>query len=563
MKKLIFSISALWLSIAATLACTNLLVGKNASVDGSTIISYAADSYALYGFLEYQPAADHAAGAMRDVYDWDCGRFQMQIPEPEHTYSVVGNMNEYQLTIGETTWGGREALWDTVGVDYGSLIYITLQRCKTAREAILYMVTLVEQYGYASEGESFSIGDPNEVWIMDLIGKGAGRKGANWVAVRVPDDCICAHANQARITTLPLAKAKTAKLTWTENGKKCSAAYRISKDAQWMWSKDIIDFAREKGYFEGEDKDFSFQAAFAPFDFSGLYACEARVWSFFNHFSDEMEPYYAYAMGQTFLATNGQDAGEPMPLWIKPNRKVSVRDIQACMRDHYEGTPIDITQGTAAGPWHTSLRFGGLSFKYEGKTYWYPRPIATQQTGWSFTAQMRSNKEGIFWFAVDDAATSVYVPVFCSINAIPLCYQQGNGDLYTYSPTSAWWAFNFVANWAYTKYDRMRPEIEKEQLKWEDKFFAQLPGIDEKVATMSKDEKTAFLTNYTCAQATQLVNAWKELDTYLRVKYIDGQERKMKDGQFLRNAYGNPEMPNRLPFPEEYLQTLINEMPHE
>ncbi len=562
MKKSLFLLFAL--SATYTWACTNFIVGKNASTDGSTIISYAADSYSMYGFLEYFPSADHAQGALRDVYDWDCGRFQLQIPEPAQTYSVVGNMNEYQLTIGETTWGGREALWDSVGIDYGSLIYITLQRCKTAREAILYMVTLLEQYGYASEGETFSIGDPNEVWMMDLIGKGGGQKGANWVAVRIPDDCIAAHANQARITNLPLAKAKTAKLTWTEQGKKKSKAYMISQDNQWMWSKDIISFAREKGYFTSEDdKDFSFQAAYAPFDFSGLFVCEARVWSFFRHFSDEMDPYFDYATGKTFVETNGQDAGTHMPLWIKPNRQVSVRDIQHCMRDHYEGTPLDITQGTAAGPWHTKLRMGGLSFDVDSVRYWYQRPTATQQTAWSFTAQMRSNAEGIFWFAVDDAATSVYVPVFCSINAIPACYQKGNGDLYTYSPTSAWWAFNFVANWAYTKYDRMRPEIAREQLKWEEKFFTQLEGIDQKVITMTPEEKTTFLTNYTCAQATQLVNAWKELDTYLRVKYIDGQERKMENGQFVRNPYGYPVGPNRLAFPDEYLQTIINETPHE
>lgn len=546
-----------------TWACTNFLVGKNASVDGSTIISYAADSYSHYGYLEYQPAADHPAGAMRDIYDWDCGRFQMQIPEVSHTYSVVGNMNEHQLTIGETTWGGREALWDTVGIDYGSLIYVTLQRCKTAKEAILHMVTLVEQYGYASEGESFSIGDPNEVWLMDLIGKGAGHKGANWVAVRIPDDCICAHANQARITTLPLSGAKTAKLTWTENGKKKSVTYKTSKDGQWMWSKDVIDFAREKGYFSGKDADFSYQAAYCPFDFSGLFVCEARVWSFFRHFSDEMDPYFDYATGKTFVETNGQDEGTHMPLWIQPNRQVSVRDIQHCMRDQYEGTPLDITQGLAAGPWHTKLRMGGLSFELDSVKYWYQRPTATQQTAWSFTAQMRPNAEGIFWFAVDDAATSVYVPLFCSINAIPACYQKGNGDLYTYSPTSAWWAFNFVANWAYTKYDRMKPEIEEEQRKWEDKFFSQLIGIDKKVAEMTPEQKVTFLTNYSCSQATQLVSAWKELDTYLRVKYIDGQERKMKDGQFLRNAYGNPVGPNRLHLPNEYLQTLKNEMYHE
>lgn len=280
MKKILLVSLALGSFISA-FACTNFLVGKDASADGSTIISYAADSYSLYGFLRYRAAADHPAGAMREVKDWDTGRPQGQIPEVAHTYNVVGNMNEHQLTIGETTWGGREELWDTIGIDYGSLIYIALERCKTAREAIDCMVSLVEEYGYASEGETFSIGDPNEIWIMDMIGKGKGQKGANWVALRVPDDCICAHANQARITTLPL------------KAKRVTKGNRVfTKDGNAMWSKDLINFAREKGFFSGKDEEFNYQAAYAPYDFTGLYICEARVWSFFCHFSDEMDQYF-------------------------------------------------------------------------------------------------------------------------------------------------------------------------------------------------------------------------------------------------------------------------------
>lgn len=326
MKRFVFFFTVAALSAAHAFACTNFIAGKDATTDGSTLISYAADSYSLYGFLHFSPATDYPKGTMRAIRDWDSGKPLGEIPQVAHTYSVIGNMNEHQLTIGETTWGGREELWDTTGIDYGSLIYIALERCKTAREAIDCITNLVEEYGYASEGETFSIGDPNEVWIMDMIGKGAGQKGAVWVATRVPDDCICAHANQARITTIDFKDKKN-----------------------WLYSKDVVKFARQKGYFTGKkDSEFSFQAAYAPYDFSGLYVCEARVWSFFRHFSDDMEPYFDFATGKTFLETGGKDAGTPMPLYIRPNRKVSAQDFKDCMRDQYEGTPLDITQGTDA-----------------------------------------------------------------------------------------------------------------------------------------------------------------------------------------------------------------------
>ncbi len=545
MKRLFSTLlGAFAISVTASVACTNFIVGKDASADGSTIISYAADSYSLYGFLHFSPAADYPKGAMREVKDWDTGRPLGQIPQVEHTYSVVGNMNEHQLTIGETTWGGRAELWDTVGIDYGSLIYIALERCKTAREAIDCITSLVEEYGYASEGETFSIGDPNEVWIMDLIGKGPGRKGAVWVATRVPDDCICAHANQARITNINFKDKKN-----------------------WLYSKDVVKFAREKGYFSGKDADFSFQAAYAPFDFSGLYVCEARVWSFFRHFSDDMEQYFDYATGKTFLETGGKDAGTPMPLYIRPNHKVSVQEIKDCMRDQYEGTPLDITQGTDAGPWNTKLRYGSLTFKLDSISYWYERPTATQQTAWSFVAQMRGYADpkagGIFWFGVDDAATNVYVPMYCRINHIPECFAEGNGDLYTYSPTSAWWTFNIVANWAYTKYSHMKPDIVKVQQMLEEKFNAQIEGVDAQAAAMSDEEARRFLTNYSCAQADNTMIEWQNLGIYLLVKYLDGQERKEENGHFKRNPYGEPTSPNRPAFPESYLRTFKNEIAHE
>lgn len=564
---LLFTINA---SLSTLNACTNFLVGKNASVDGSAMISYAADSYGMYGYLHYSPAADHPEGAMRDVYDWDTGRPLGRIPQVPHTYTVVGNMNEHQVTIGETTWGGREELWDTVGIDYGSLIYIALERSKTALEAIEWIVTLVNEYGYASEGETFSIGDPNEVWMMDLIGKGPGRKGAAWVAIRIPDDAIAAHANQARITRLPTFPPRL-KIGPSKERRRIEAKLNCHYGGGWMYGRDVIDFAREKGYFSGSNEEFSFQAAYNPFDFSGLYVCEARVWSFFNHFSDDMDRYYDYATGATFRATGGKDAGEHMPLWIVPNRKLSAQDLKECMRDEYKGTPLDITKGTDAGPWESKLRYGGLGFKLtdpEDSTkttqYWYERPTATQQTAWSFVAQMRPDgKRGIFWFGVDDAACSCYTPMYCCINHVPECFAEENGDSYTFSPTSAWWTFNMVANWAYTKYSRMYPHIREMQQIWDDKFNLQIAGVDEKVADMDEEEARAFLTSYSCSQAENLVADWQRLYIYLITKFIDGQERKEENGQFTRNKYGNSCGPNRLPLPEHILRKVAPEITHE
>ncbi len=539
---LIFALCSAWM---AGVACTNFLVGKDASVDGSTMVSYAADSYALYGFLYYRPAADHAEGVVREVKDWDTGKPLCTIPQVAHTYNVVGNMNEHQLTIGETTWGGRPELEVGEGIDYGSLIYIALERCKTAREAIKCITDLVAEYGYASSGETFSIADPNEVWLMELIGKGKVEKGAVWVATRVPDDCIAAHANQARFTTI-----------------------NFKDKENWMWSKDVVKFARKQGYYTGKkDEDFNFQEAYAPYDFSGLYVCEARVWSFFRKFSDDMDKYFDFASGKTFVETGGKYAGERMPLYIKPNHKVSAQELKDCMRDQYEGTPLDITQGPDAGPWNSKLRYGSLGFKLDSVQYWFERPIATQQTAWSFVAQMRGYESakagGILWFGVDDAASSLYVPMYSKITAVPECYAEGNGDLYNYSPTSAWWTYNIVANWAYTKYSAMMPDIKKVQAAWEDKFNAQVEAVDAQVADMDAAKATEFLTKYSCAQAQESTAAWKELGIYLFVKYLDGQERKEKDGQFLRNAYGEPEGPNRTPYPTEFLQKIAPVVAHE
>ena len=544
MKKslLIVALCSAWV---AGMACTNFLVGKNASVDGSTMISYAADSYALYGFLHHSPAADYAEGAVREVKDWDTGKPLCTIPQVAHTYNVVGNMNEHQLTIGETTWGGRPELETGEGIDYGSLIYIALERCKTAREAIKCMTDLVAEYGYASSGETFSIADPNEVWMMELIGKGKVEKGAVWGATRVPDDCIAAHANQARFTTI-----------------------NFKDKENWMWSKDVVKFARKQGYYTGKkDEEFNFQEAYAPYDFSGLFVCEARVWSFFRKFSNDMDKYFDFASGKTFVETGGKYAGERMPLYIKPNHKVSAQELKDCMRDQYEGTPLDITQGPDAGPWNSKLRYGSLGFKLDSVQYWFERPIATQQTAWSFVAQMRGYESakagGIFWFGVDDAASTVYIPFYSSVTRAPECMAKDNGDMYTYSPTSAWWTYNIVANWAYTKYSAMMPDIKKIQAAWEDKFNSQVAAIDAQVADMNAAQAAEFLTKYSCAQAQESTAAWKELGIYLFIKYLDGQERKEKDGQFLRNPYGQPEGPNRTPYPTEFLEKIAPVVAHE
>lgn len=556
MKK-IFSLSVFLAVWTAALACTNFLVGKDASADGSTMISYAADSYSFYGYLHFSPAADHPQGSVREIINWDNGKPLGAIPQVAHTYNVVGNTNEHRLTVGETTWGGVEQLWDTVGIDYGSLIYIALERCSTARQAIECVTSLVREYGYASEGETFSFGDPNEIWIMDLIGKGPGEKGAVWVATRIPDNCIAAHANQARTQGVPVptkAAARKAKKTG------------IVDMGDVMYSADLIPFARKKGLFTGKDSDFSFQKVFNPYDFSGLLACEARVWSFYRHFDNDMDKYLPFVTGKTFLATDWKDAGEAMPLYICPNHKVTAQELKDCMRDQYEGTPLDITQGSAAGPWHSKLRYGSLKYELDSIAYWYQRPIATQQTAWSFVSQMHGgdNPAGsVFWFGVDDAATTVYVPMYGCMTDVPECFRKGNGDLYTYSPTSAWWAFNLVANKAYEKYDRILPEIRRQQAVWKERFNAQIEALELEVATLSREEAVKLLTGYSCKQANELIGDWKDLYIYLVTKYIDGQERKVENGMFLRNPYGQPEMPNRPAYPESFLRTIAPETLHE
>lgn len=516
-------------------ACTNFLVGKNASLDGSTIISYSADSYALFGELYHWPAKKWAKGEMLKVYEWDTGRYMGEIAQASQTYNVVGNMNEHQVTIGETTFGGREELADPNGImDYGSLIYITLQRAKNAREAIKIMADLTAQYGYYSGGESFSIGDPNEVWVLEMIGKGKGNKGTVWVAVRIPDDCISAHANQARIQQFPL-----------------------NDPANCIYSKDVISFAKEKGYYSGKDQDFSFAKAYNPLDFGGQRFCEARVWSFFNRNNKDMAKYVTYAQGKT---------QEPMPLYIKPDKKLSLADVQDMMRDHYEGTELDWSNDIGAGPFKSPYRWAPLTWKSDSIEYCNERPIATQQSGFVFTSQMRSWLPnpigGVLWFGTDDADQTVFTPMYCSVTEIPECYREGNGDLYTFSWTSSFWIQNWVSNMVYNKYNYMHPDLEKVQKELEGKFFSEQAETEKKALDLYKqspDQAAQFLTNYSETQAQFAFDKWKKLGEFLIIKYMDGVVRKEKDGEFIRNEYGKPSSPERVGYPKEYYRNIVKE----
>ena len=534
MKKIVVLLFAFIFTTYTLFPCTNLIAGKLATTDGSTLITYSADSYMLFGALYHYPARTYPAGTMLDIYEWDTGKYLGKIAQVEKTFSVIGNMNEFQVTIGETTFGGREELQDSTGIlDYGSLMYIALQRSRSAREAIRIMTSLVEEYGYCSSGESFSIADPNEVWIMDMIGKGPKNKGAVWVAQRVPDDCVAAHANQARITTFPY-----------DDKNNC------------LYSVDVIAFARETGFFKGKNKDFSFSDTYAPLDYGALRACEARVWSFFRQINPEMDKYITYIKGETV---------ERMPLWIKPVKKISVQDMKVYMRDQYEGTELDITKGYGAGLYGSKLRLSPLSFELNGVTYYHERPIATQQTGFTFIAQMRNWMPpyvgGILWFGVDDAASNIYMPIYCGINNVPNCLNDRNGSLVEYSPTSAFWIFNTVSNMAYNKYSLMMPDIKKVQQHWETNFHTMIPSIDKTAIGLPETNAREFLTTFSQTQAENATAAWKKLGEYLLVKYLDGVIKKEENGRFLQNQLGIPPGVIRPGYPEEYLRELVKQTP--
>lgn len=533
-KGLLVACCALLLSGVEAIACTGLLVGKKASIDGSVMISYAADSHGLYGEMYHWPAATWPKGATLDVVEWDTGKPLGTIAQVERTYNVVGNMNEHQLAITESTFGGRRELRDTAGImDYGSLIYITLQRAKTAREAIKVMTDLVAEYGYYSGGETFSIADKHEAWVMEMVGKGPGRKGAIWVAIRVPDDCISAHANQSRIQQIPF-----------DDKENC------------LYAPDVVSFAREKGYFKGKDADFSFQQAYCPYDFGALRGCEARVWSFFRQYDSTMDQYTDFI--------KGDPTKQPMPLYIKPNRKLSVQDVQQGMRNHFEGTDLDMTKDAGAGPYKVPYRWRPMTFKVDGVEYTNERAIATQQTGFVIVPQMREwlpdEIGGILWFGVDDADMAVFNPVYASSVRVPECYCVGNGDLLNFSWTSAFWMHNWVANMAYHKYSFMIQDIRKVQQELENHYQEMIPAIDKAAQELyAKDPKEAveFLTWFSTSTADNATARWKKLGEYLVVKYIDGNVKKEENGQFKRNAYGLPAYPDFPGYDEEYYRSIV------
>ncbi len=537
MKKVFTAILALALvfTFGKANACTNFLITKGASTDGSCMISYAADSHVLYGELYHYPAADWPKGAMRDVYDWDGGMFRGQIPEVAHTYNVVGNMNEYQLAIGETTYGGLESLWESQGIiDYGSLIYITLQRAKTAREAIKCMGELVYNYGYVSEGESFSISDTEECWILEMIGKGPQYKGAVWVARRIPDGYVSGHANQARITTFPLASRKCKTSITFKNIDKLLKDPNID----CVYADDVISFAKDMKLYKGPDEKFSFSDVYNPVTFDGARFCDLRVWAMFNKVTDNMKDYWGYATGRDIKRAQPYKEGmcqtpdnfptNRMPLWVKPNKKVSVLDMMDFMRDHLEGTELDMSQDVGAGPFHCPYRWRPMDWDVDGVHYIHERTTATQQTGFSFVAQSRGKYDwpigGIIWFGVDDTDNTVYCPMYTCMTEIPESFREGNGSMSEWSETSAFWTFNQMSNWAYTKYDYIHPEIRKRQRELEESWVnKEIPALDERVNTIKgREAQIKELTQFSVMTANKLVKSWKELYHQLFMKYVDG-----------------------------------------
>lgn len=536
----LIAIALLTISAKAS-ACTNVIVTKGASKDGSCLVSYAMDSHTEYGELFFKPAADWPKGSKREVYDWETGIYRCKIDQVPHTYKYVGNMNEKQLIIMETTFGGREGLGNEQGIDYGALIYITLERAATAREAIATMDQLVQTYGYPSEGETFSIADKNECWIMEMVGKGS-EKGAVWVAIRIPDGYVSAHANQSRIHHFPL-----------NDPENC------------LYSPDVISFARSRGFFEGSDEEFSFCDAYCPADWSGLRACEARAWSALRILCGknfDSEKYLDFAMG--FNPDN------KMPLYVKPDRKIGVDDIAYVMRDHFEGTPMDFSEDAGAGPFRLPYRPRPMSFTLDGQDYMFERSIATQQTGIWYIGQSRGSMPdevgGILWFGVDDAATSAITPIYTSINAVPECFREGNGSMMEYSPTSAFWLFNRVAHFAYLMYDRVAPEIRAAAERYEAENYQIVNDIDAKALRMLKGgnsrQVAGMLTEFCASRSQQLFNKWTDLSNYLLVKYVDFNIKKQnEDGSFVDDGagVGIPVAPNHPELRERWLRSVVKD----
>ena len=519
-------------------ACTNFIVGKKASADGSVICTYNADDYGLFINLCHYPAGTHPKGTMRKIFNWDTNKYQGVIPEAPQTYNVIGNINEFQVSIAETTYGGREEMEDSTGIlDYGSLIYLALQRSKTAREAIQVMTTLAQTYGYNSGGETFTICDPNEAWIMEMMGKGPGSKGVVWVALRVPDDAICAHANQSRITK-----------------------FNMDDKANVLYSKDVVSFARSKGWFTGKDKDFSWRDTYAKPTFGGRRFCDARVWSFFNHFANDFDKYLPWALGKD------KDA-EDMPLWIIPNKKVSVQDVMACMRDHYENTPLALdSSSVGGGVWEMPYRPTPLRFKVDGKNYFNERPVSTQQTAFSYVAQLRSwlprEVGGVLWFGNDDGNMVAYTPIYCGNTTQPECYNTPGADAVTFSDKNAFWVCNWVSNMVYPRYNQMFPTLKEVRDSLENSYFANQLAIEKQAVALYNTDKAkaiSLLNQYSNDKAQQMLHHWKNLAVRLIVKFNDMAVKPEKNGMFVRTPEGTGAAVKRPGFSNAFARKLVKE----
>lgn len=537
MKKLFLLFFSITFFVSSE-ACTNFIVGKAASKDGSVICTYNADDYGMFIGLCHYPAAKHAKGEMRKVIDWDTKEYHGEIPEAPETYNVIGNINEYQVTIGETTYGGREEMVDSTGIlDYGSLIYIALQRSKTAREAISVMTTLAETYGYNSEGETFTICDPNEAWIMEMMGKGPGSKGVVWVAMRIPDNAICAHANQSRIGKFNMKDKKNV-----------------------IYSKDVVKFARSKGWFDGKDTDFSWKETYAKPDFGGRRFCDARVWAFFRHFDKGFDRYLPWALGKD---PNAED----MPLWIVPDHKVSVQEVEACMRDHYEDTPLSLDQDVAQGLWDSPYRPTPLYFEVDGKKYFNERPTSTQQTAFSYVSQMRSwlprEIGGVLWFGNDDGNMVAYTPIYCGNTIQPECYNTPGADAVTFSDKNAYWVCNWVSNMVYPRYSQMFPALKEVRDSLEQSYFVEQKQIEDHASQLYANDKAAalkYLNDYSNEKAAQMLARWKQLATYLIVRYNDMAVKPVNaDGTFKRTSTGLGARVERPGYTDAARRTLVKQ----
>ena len=531
-------IKALFLASLLSLSClqagTNILVGKNASEDGSSFCTYSADSYNLYGELIHYPAYEYSKYTTTDIYGWDTHKYQGKIKQVANTYAVLGNINEHQVCITESTFGGRSELIDTTGVlDYGNLIYITLQRAKTAKEAIEVMTDLVATYGYCSSGETFSIADPNEIWIMEMIGKGPDIKGAVWVAMKVPDDCICAHANHSRISSFPMNDRDNCR-----------------------YSKDVISFAKEKGYFNGKNKDFSFSDAYDPMGFTARRFCDSRVWSVFRRINPDMEKYIDYILGKS---------DERMPLWVKPTKKITLHELKNLMRDRFENTPLSLDKDPGSEPFGAQYRFAPRYWQVDDVEYFHETPIAGPQNAFSFVAQMRNwlpdMVGGVLWFGVDDATFTVYIPIYCGTTAVPECFRAGNGSLLKFSWTSAYWVFNWVSNMAYAKYEYMEKDIKKVQLEIETKLEDNLEVIEvaaKSLYSKSPEFAARFLTEYSENQALIMMDQWKSLGEFLMIKYCDGNIKRERNQKFIDNGWGVPDKIIQPGYSPQYYKNIID-----